>query len=39
LIKIYYAVGNANTKRQETKFGAFMGKSNSAGWLSRYEQQ
>ena len=29
---IYYAVGNANTQRQENEFAAIMRKRNSAGW-------
>ena len=29
---IYYAVGNANTKRQENELAAIMKKCNSAGW-------
>ena len=31
-IDIYYAVGNANTKRQEKELSAIMKKRNSAGW-------
>ena len=29
---IYYAVGNANTQRQENEIAAIMRKRNSAGW-------
>ena len=29
---IYYAVGNANTQRQENEIVAIMRKRNSAGW-------
>ena len=32
MILIYYAVGNANTKRQENEIAAIMKKRNSAGW-------
>ena len=31
-IDIYYAVGNANTQRQEKELAAIMKKRNSAGW-------
>ena len=31
-LDIYYAVGNANTQRQENEISAIMRKSNSAGW-------
>ncbi len=31
-LDIYYAVGNANTKRQENEFAAIMKKRNSAVW-------
>ena len=31
-IDIYYAVGNANTQRQENELAAIMKKRNSAGW-------
>ena len=31
-LDIYYAVGNANTQRQENEITAIMKKSNSAGW-------
>ena len=31
-LDIYYAVGNANTKRQENEIGAIMKKRNSGGW-------
>ena len=31
-LDIYYAVGNANTKRQENELAAIMKKHNSAGW-------
>ena len=31
-LDIYYAVGNANTKRQENELAAIMKKRNSAGW-------
>ena len=31
-LDIYYAVGNANTQRQENKLAAIMKKLNSAGW-------
>ena len=31
-LDIYYAVGNANTKRQENKLSAIMKKCNSADW-------
>ena len=31
-LDIYYAVGNANTQRQENEIAAIMRKSNSAGW-------
>ena len=31
-LDIYYAVGNANTKRKENEIAAIMKKSNSAGW-------
>ena len=31
-IDIYYAVGNANTQRQENEITAIMKKHNSAGW-------
>ena len=31
-LDIYYAVGNANTQRQENEITAIMKKRNSAGW-------
>ena len=31
-IDIYYAVGNANTKRQENEIAAIIKKRNSLGW-------
>ena len=31
-LDIYYAVGNANTQRQEIEIKAIMRKRNSAGW-------
>ena len=31
-LDIYYAVGNANTQRQENELAAIMNKSNSAVW-------
>ena len=31
-LDIYYAVGNANTQRQENEIVAIMRKRNSAGW-------
>ena len=31
-IDIYYAVGNANTRRQEIELAVIMKKRNSAGW-------
>ena len=31
-LDIYYAVGNANTQRQENELTAIMKKRNSAGW-------
>ena len=31
-LDIYYAVGNANTQRQENELSAIMKKRNSAGW-------
>ncbi len=31
-LDIYYAVGNANTQRQENKLAVIMKKRNSAGW-------
>ena len=31
-LDIYYAVGNANTKRQENEIGLIIKKRNSAGW-------
>ena len=31
-LDIYYAVGNANTQRQENEIAAIMQKSNSAVW-------
>ena len=31
-LDIYYAVGNANTKRQENEIAAIINKRNSAGW-------
>ena len=31
-LDIYYAVGNANTQRQENEIEAIMRKCNSAGW-------
>ena len=31
-IDIYYAVGNANTNRQENEITAIIKKRNSAGW-------
>ena len=31
-LDIYYAVGNANTKRQEIEIASIINKRNSAGW-------
>ena len=31
-LDIYYAVGNANTQRQESEIAAIISKRNSAGW-------
>ena len=31
-LDIYYAVGNANTSRQETEIGEIIKKRNSMGW-------
>ena len=31
-LDIYYAVGNANTFRQETEIGEIIKKRNSSGW-------
>ena len=31
-LDIYYAVGNANTKRQENEISAIIDKRNSSGW-------
>ncbi len=31
-IDIYYAVGNANTQRQDNEIGLIIKKRNSAGW-------
>ena len=31
-LDIYYAVGNANTQRQENEIRAIINKRNSAGW-------
>ena len=31
-LDIYYAVGNANTKRQENEIAAIINKRNLAGW-------
>ena len=31
-LDVYYAVGNANTQRQENEIAAIMKKRNSAGW-------
>ncbi len=31
-LDIYYAVGNANTQRQENEIAVIMRKRNSAGW-------
>ena len=31
-IDIYYAVGNANTQRQENEISAIINKRNSLGW-------
>ena len=31
-VDIYYAVGNANTQRQENELAVIMKKRNSAGW-------
>ena len=31
-LDIYYAVGNANTKRQESEISEIISKRNSAGW-------
>ena len=31
-LDIYYAVGNANTQRQENEISAIIHKRNSAGW-------
>ncbi len=31
-LDIYYAVGNANTKRQEIEIAAIINKRNSSGW-------
>ena len=32
VLDIYYAVGNANTQRQEKELAEIMKKRNSAGW-------
>ena len=32
MVLIYFAVGNANTQRQENELVAIMKKRNSAGW-------
>jgi len=31
-LDIYYAVGNANTQRQESEISAILKKRNSSGW-------
>ena len=31
-LDIYYAIGNANTQRQESEIAAIINKRNSAGW-------
>ena len=31
-LDIYYAVGNANTQRQESEISVIINKRNSAGW-------
>ena len=31
-LDIYYAIGNANTKRQEVEIASIINKRNSAGW-------
>tara|TARA_Y100000589_G_scaffold125250_1_gene119423 strand:- start:233 stop:451 length:219 start_codon:yes stop_codon:yes gene_type:complete len=31
-LDIYYAVGNANTRRQEVEIASIINKRNSAGW-------
>ena len=31
-LDIYYAIGNANTQRQENEISAIINKRNSAGW-------
>ena len=31
-LDIYYAVGNANTQRQESEIAAIINKRNSGGW-------
>ena len=31
-LDIYYAVGNANTQRQESEISAIINKRNSSGW-------
>ena len=31
-LDIYYAIGNANTQRQENEIAAIINKRNSAGW-------
>ena len=31
-LDIYYAIGNANTQRQENEIAAIIKKRNSAGW-------
>ena len=31
-LDIYYAVGNANTKRQENEIAAIINKRNASGW-------
>ena len=31
-LDIYYAVGNANTQRQESEIAAIISKRNSGGW-------
>ena len=33
-IDIYYAIGNANTQRQENEIAVIIKKRNSAGWKS-----
>ena len=36
-LDIYYAVGNANTQRQENEILAIMRKRNSTGWNLLYK--